>query len=200
MRGVIIASGKIRDYEYISSFISEEDFIICADGGYNHAKNMNIKPDILIGDMDSVTDFMHDVEVLKYPTDKDFTDGELCIKYAKEKGIDELLLVGMTSERLDHTINNILMITSFPKAKIVDENNEIYILKDNLTIIGKKGKTLSIIPVSGDLEGISTKGLLYSLNKENLLFASCKGNSNVITDDECEITAQKGMAIVIVVR
>ena len=85
MRGVIIASGKIRDYEYISSFISEEDFIICADGGYNHAKNMNIKPDILIGDMDSVTDFMHDVEVLKYPTDKDFTDGELCIKYAKEK-------------------------------------------------------------------------------------------------------------------
>lgn len=200
MRGVIIGGGKIRDYEYIRSFISEEDFIICADGGYNHAKNMNIKPDILIGDMDSVTDFMHDAEVLKYPADKDFTDGELCIKYAKEKGIDELLLVGMTSERLDHTINNILMMASFPKAKIVDENNEIYILKDNLTIIGKKGKTLSIIPVSGDLEGISTKGLLYSLNKENLFFASCRGNSNVITDDKCEITAQKGMAIVIVVR
>lgn len=200
MRGVIIAGGKIRDYEYISSFISEEDFIICADGGYNHAKNMNIKPDILIGDMDSVTDFMNDVEAIKYPTDKDFTDGELCVKYAKEKGIDELLLIGMTSERLDHTINNILMMASFPKAKIIDESNEIYILKDNLTIIGKKGKTLSIIPVRGDLEGISTKGLLYSLCKESLCFGSCRGNSNIITDDKCEITAEKGMGIVIVVR
>ncbi len=200
MRGVIIGGGKIRDYEYIRSFISEEDFIICADGGYNHAKNMNIKPDILIGDMDSVTDFMHDVEVIKYPTDKDFTDGELCIKYAKEKGIDELLLLGMTSERLDHTINNILMMSSFPKAKIIDEDNEIYILKDNLTLIGKKGKTLSIIPVNGDMVGISTKGLMYSLGKERLCLGKSRGNSNVITDDKCEITAQKGMGIVIIVR
>ena len=53
MRAVIIGNGDIKDYQYIKSKINDNDFIICADGGYNHAEKMGIVPDVLIGDFDS---------------------------------------------------------------------------------------------------------------------------------------------------
>ena len=199
MRGIIIGSGNIKDYDYIRSLIKEDDCIICADGGYNHAKKMGLIPSVVIGDMDSITDFDDDVKTIKYPCDKDFTDGELCVKYAKEQGIDEILLLAMTSERLDHTLSNIMMMSAFANSKIVDEANEIYFLRDRLTIENKKGKTLSIIPVNGDMEGITTQGLLYPLHNETLYFGECRGNSNVITEDKCEIRVQKGMGLVVLV-
>lgn len=200
MRGVIIGGGSIKDYEYIRSLIKKDDYIICADGGYDHAKRMNLSPDVLIGDMDSIADVPKDVESIKYPCDKDFTDGELCVKYAKNKGIDSLLLLAMTSERLDHTINNILMLKGFPKATLEDEDNQIHILSDNLKIKGRKGATLSILPLGGDLEGISTRGLLYALDNGTLFFGESRGNSNVITEDECEISVKKGWGIVVIPR
>ena len=199
MRGSIIGSGNIKDYDYIRSLLKEDDCIICADGGYNHAKKMELTPQVVIGDMDSITDFCGDVEVIKYPCDKDFTDGELCVKYAKEHGVDELILIGMTSERLDHTLSNIMMLSAFCNAKIVDEANEIYFLRNRLTVENKKGKTLSIIPINGDMEGITTEGLLYPLNNETLYFGECRGNSNVITEDKCEIRVQKGMGLAVLV-
>ena len=199
MRGIIIGSGNIKDYDYIRSLIKEDDCIICADGGYNHAKKMGLIPSVVIGDMDSITDFDDDVKTIKYPCDKDFTDGELCVKYAKEQGIDEILLLAMTSERLDHTLSNIMMMSAFANSKIVDEANEIYFLRDRLTIENKKGKSLSIIPVNGDMEGITTQGLLYPLHNETLYFGECRGNSNVITEDKCEIRVQKGMSLVVLV-
>ena len=57
MRAVIIGNGDIKDYQYIKSKINDNDFIICADGGYNHAEKMGIVPDVLIGDFDSAKNF-----------------------------------------------------------------------------------------------------------------------------------------------
>ena len=47
MRAVIIGNGDIKDYQYIKSKINDNDFIICTDGGYNHAEKMGIVPDVL---------------------------------------------------------------------------------------------------------------------------------------------------------
>ena len=57
MRTVIIGNGNIKDYEYIKGKIRDTDFIICADGGYNHAQKMGITPDVLLGDFDSASGF-----------------------------------------------------------------------------------------------------------------------------------------------
>ncbi len=198
MRAVIIGNGNISDIDAIRLKIKDDDYIICADGGYNIAKRMGIKPDVLIGDLDSITDYNNDIKTIKYPSKKDFTDGELCLDYAIEKGYDDILLLCMTSTRLDHTINNILMLSRCKSAVIADEKNEIYILKDVLNIKNKKGKTLSILPIKGNLEGITTEGLMYSLNNETLYFGECRGNSNEISDDFCKITVKKGMGIVVI--
>lgn len=200
MRAVIIGNGDIKNYEYIKSKIKENDFIICADGGYNHAVKMNINPDVLIGDFDSAEGFESVEDRIEYPVRKDYTDGELAVMYAVEHGYDEITLIAMSGDRFDHTMADVLLLDKCKRGVLIDDNNEIYLLKDELLIKGRKGQTLSIIPVKGDACGLVTEGLEYSLRGETLYFASSRGISNVMLADECRIKIKSGMALVIKVE
>lgn len=199
MRAVIIGSGDISDYEYIKGFLRSGDFIICADGGIRHAEAMGIEADILIGDFDSLPPSVKtNAEIIRYPAKKDLTDGELCVEYAAEKGADETLLIGMTGTRLDHTINNILLLFKCRGGRLIDGYNEIYALEGSLEIENRTGKTLSVIPVYGDLEGVVMRGFEYPLNGDTLYFGRTRGNSNVVTDKHAFISAERGRGIVII--
>lgn len=200
MRAVIIGNGTISDYEYIKGKINADDFIICADGGYNHARNMGIEIDVLLGDFDSATDFANVKDRIEYPVRKEFTDGELAVMYATEHGYEDIVLIAMTGDRFDHTIADVLLLAKCKNGVLVDDNNEIYLLRDELLISGKKGQTVSIVPINGDIEGVTTDGLDYPLDNETLYFASSRGISNVMTGNECTISAKKGMALVIKVE
>lgn len=199
MRAVLIANGDVRDYDNIKKYIGENDFIICADGGYRHAKMLGIIPDVVIGDMDSAK--IEDIEEKKiiYPTRKDFTDGELVLEYAIENGYSELILIGFIGTRMDHTFTNISMLLNYPEidALIVDEHNEIKILKDENEIRGEKGDIVSIIPMGECIEGVTTIGLEYPLCNEKLYFGKGRGVSNKMTSSSARVTKKSGMGIII---
>ena len=198
MRAVIIGNGN---FDNIFEF-NEYDYIICADGGYNHAKRYGITPDIIIGDMDSVKVDITDENTVIYPKEKDFTDGELAVHLAIEKGCEEIVLLGMTGSRLDHTIANICLLKSIyengKKGYIADKNNKIYYINRYLELNGLNGKTVSLLPMGGDLEGISNSGFYYPLNNETICFGSTRGISNVITDDKANIKLTSGEGIVVI--
>ncbi|MGM9937327.1 MAG: thiamine diphosphokinase [Candidatus Ornithomonoglobus sp.] len=197
MRAVVIGNGTIKDYSYIKSRLCTGDFIICADGGLRHAKKLGIRPDIAIGDFDS-SEKDETVKTYVYPTRKDFTDGELAINYAIDNGYDEIMLLAMSGDRLDHTLTDIFLLSKHEGAYLVDDKNEIHIVRSVLRLTGFKGKTLSIIPVYGDMLGVSTSGLEWQLNNETLFFGESRGNSNVVTDDFCIISVKRGMGAVII--
>ena len=197
MRAVIIGSGEIKDYDKAKSRISSEDYIICADGGYDHAVKMGVKPDILIGDFDSITNIPDDTEKVQYPTRKDMTDSHIAMELAKEKGYDEMLLLGFTGDRADHSLTNILLLINYPEAVVADDNNEIRLIKDTVELSGSAGDTVSIIPVCGDLTGITTSGLEYPLDNETLFAGDSRGVSNVMTESVCKIKCKSGMGLVI---
>lgn len=197
MRAVIVGSGSLADYEKLQSAARDADLVLCADGGYKHAEAAGVKVDLVIGDFDSAEEPEH-IKKYVFPTRKEYTDSELCIRYAEEHGYDEVVMFAVTGTRIDHSLTNILLLSRCKNGCIIDDNNEIYLLKNKFSVSGKKGKTFSIIPVYGDLCGVSTKGAEYPLCGETLFFGESRGNSNVITDDYCEITAESGMAAVII--
>ena len=178
MRAVIIGNGDIKDYQYIKSKINDNDFIICADGGYNHAEKMGIVPDVLIGDFDSAKNFEKVKDRIEYPKRKDFTDGELAVAYAVDNGYEDIVLIAMTGDRFDHSIADILLLEKCKNGVLIDDNNEIYLLKDKLSL----------------------NGLEYPLNDETLYFGSSRGISNIMLADKCNITIKSGMALVIKVE
>lgn len=197
MRAVIIGNGEIKDYDYIRSKLRDDDYIICADGGLKHLDMLKIKADIALGDFDS-SEINDEIKSVAYPVDKDLTDGEIALNFALEKDFSQILMIAMTGTRLDHTLTNIMMLARDSKICLIDDKNEIYAVRDSLSLFRKKGKTLSIIPVFKNLTGVYSKGLKYTLNNDMLMFGTSRGNSNVIIDDKCSITVGDGIGIVIV--
>ena len=198
MQAVIIAGGRIADYETAKKYISEKAYIICADSGYDHAKKMGIIPDIVIGDMDSVKEERTAKEIV-YPVKKDCSDSELAMDYAVDNDYTDLILLGFIGTRMDHTIANISMLFRYNDINpvMVDSHNEIRPAKADNIIKGKKGDLVSIIPFGGVLSGVTTENLEYPLDNEDLFSAETRGVSNVMTDSECRIYIKSGNGLII---
>ncbi len=199
MRAILFAGGNLPSRGKIEEYVNDKDFIICADSGYDHAKKVGVNPDIIIGDMDSVKSTDIDINKIVYPKRKDYTDSELIMEYALEKGYDELIMFGFIGTRMDHTITNISLLLKYSEldAVIVDENNEIRAAGKTNIIKGKRGDIISIIPIGGDLVGISTKNLEYPLENETLYFGEGRGVSNVMEKEICEIEIKSGRGLLI---
>ncbi len=197
MRAIIICGGNVS--EYIKDYIKKDDFIICADSGYDRAEKFGIEPDVIIGDMDSIAKTPTLENRIVYPMRKDFTDSELVVQYALEHGYDEILMFGMIGTRMDHSLANVALLkqTKGKKAVIIDANNEIYFAEEEFILLGKAGDTVSIIPFEGDAVGVTTEGLDYPLDCGIIKSGTTLGISNVMTGEVCKITIKSGSAFII---
>lgn len=198
MRAVIIGNGSFYDgFRFLP-----EDVIICADGGFNHASRCGIQADFVIGDMDSVKVDISNENTRVYPTRKDFTDSELAVELAFEQGCDEIILLAMTGTRLDHTIANICLLKRIAengvRGAIIDKENTIYYINNHMELNGLSGKTVSLIPLNGDLTGVSNSGLMYPLNNETVYYGATRGISNEVISDKADITVCGGEGIVVI--
>lgn len=187
------------DAEQLKSIVKAEDFVICADSGFD--KCLGIHVDFLLGDFDSIKSVPENIDMEEFPVHKDFTDSELAVHHALERGYDELLLFGFIGTRFDHTAANLGLLkyirTRGGMGCIIDSNNEIRLALEDNYISGKKGDIVSIVPYGTDLIGVSTSGLEYPLDNEDLYFDHCRGVSNVMTGEICRIRIKSGNGLII---
>lgn len=200
---LIITGGDRIDKDRLLSFVDEDTYIICADKGGETALKYNLKPDVLLGDMDSIDSEMIkeiDSPVMEYPEDKDYTDTELAVSYAIENGFEEIILANATGDRIDHVFGTFMLLYKYKryKIKIVGNNYEAFIIYGDYKVFNMKGKTLSIIPVARELTGVFLEGFKYPLNDRKVDLGDSLCISNIITDDEAYIRLKKGTAIVII--
>lgn len=198
-KAVIISAGSITDYEYIASFIDEDDFIVCADGGLAHAKRMGVVPNLTVGDFDSYEGEVEG-EVRRFNPEKDYTDTDIAVKAAMEKGFDEFVLLGATGTRLDHTLSNIGLLEFLAKngkrGYVINENNIITVILKSSVIERKDGWHLSLIPIGG-VKGVTLKNLKYPLENYDLKFSESLAVSNEFTDKDAVVELKEGSLIVI---
>lgn len=197
MKALIVGSGNFS--ENALKLIDDKTYIICADGGYDHAVSHGIVPDILLGDLDSLKG-KTGVETIVYPTEKNETDSELALLYAINKGYKDIVMTGVTGTRLDHTLGNIFLLKTASdmgaKAVIADDNNEIYYVRDNIRLYGEKGEFFSVIPICQNIL-VSISGAKYPLTKARLELGTTRGISNEFLGKECVVTIHEGSALFI---
>ncbi len=206
-RYLIIANGTIRDYDFSKKIAEEADFIICADGGAKHLIRMGIMPDLVIGDLDSIQErdrafFLgRGVEFRKFPARKDETDTELAVETAIAEGPDEIVLLGTSGTRLDHTLASAFLLKKILDAgiegRMVDEHNTLHLIDRRIDLSGKIGDNLSIIPLSLTAEGICLHGVEYPLDKAVIALGSSLGISNRFSQEKVSITMDNGLLMVI---
>ncbi|MDD5773972.1 MAG: thiamine diphosphokinase [bacterium] len=205
-RFVIIGNGEIDDPEIIKNALRKSDIIIAVDGGYEHINKLPLKPDYLIGDLDSIKNLPKNnlsTRIMKYPRQKDETDTEIAIQFAIKNKASEILLFGMTSmSRIDHSLNNIFLLECLAEKGIintlfVNSFTRLSVVKGHIKIYRKNGHLISLIPLSRKVKGITTSGLKFKLKNDLLSRDKARGISNIITSKEGKINFRDGILLVI---
>ncbi|HEY5561143.1 MAG TPA: thiamine diphosphokinase [Clostridiaceae bacterium] len=207
MKVIIISNGEPPLESMLKDELVNSSLLICADGGANCLYKYGIIPDILIGDFDSIReDILSYYEkkgcaLIKHPVNKDFTDTELALETAKELGAKEIVFLGATGNRLDHTLGNISLLLSCLnsglKAFIIDNKNKIIAVNKSTEIFGEPGDLFSLIPYGEEVTGLTLSGCEYILNKYNLKLGSTITLSNTFIDKKVKINFEKGLLLIL---
>jgi thiamine pyrophosphokinase len=166
------------------------------DGAYQRVVSLQITPDIVIGDFDSINVLEKNPNVSYIKDDnQENTDLEKALDHLVAKGYSDVNIVWATGNRLDHTINNFATLAKYPKVNIVvyDDHSRAFILPKSYKKHYNEGTKISLIPIH-TASGINTKNLLHELNGESLTFGQRSGTSNnAIKSGVVEITYQEGI-------
>ncbi|MFA5527147.1 MAG: thiamine diphosphokinase [Peptostreptococcales bacterium] len=207
MKVAIIANGTLNKIDNIKTEIKKYDYIICVDGGIDHAYNMGIIPDLIVGDLDSASQKsiehyqqLH-VKFETFPSEKNFTDTHLAVNLAIQKNASAIGMFAVTGTRMDHFLANMMLLFSVNsygvKCKIMDDYNEMFIA-DNITVLKKKrGEFISLISLSECTKIIKLEGFKYPLENKILYNWETLGISNEIIEKEGKIIKGDGQLLVI---
>ncbi|MDP4118773.1 MAG: thiamine diphosphokinase [Bacillota bacterium] len=209
MKGIIIAGGSLSGVNEIKKYLTADTIVVCADAGYNHIKDSDIKPDAVIGDFDSMKpDFSgrltdkNNFEIITYKIEKDETDTQLCIDYLAKRGVKEITLLGaLGGKRIDHSVANIQLIEySMNKGifmKIADGMTQIFMLsgKNETIITGKAGDIVSVFALD-KASGLTYEGLKYPLTNAVVMRNLPYCVSNSMISNTCKISVEAGKILI----
>lgn len=185
--------------------------IIAVDGGLMAAHEMNITPDIIIGDLDTVNVSLlqeyeaKGCETVRLNPMKDETDTEAAYIKAVELKATAIDIIGGVGSRFDHTYSNIFLLKRGLKdgvrvniitaiCRISAVMGDTRLLRDEMY-----GKYISLIQFDGSARGVTLKGFVY--NVENFDFDTEKtyrlGVSNELSEREAFIHIEEGCMLLI---
>jgi len=206
-RIIIFANGSLPSPEKARTLIRPDDFILCADGGTRHALALGLTPNVVIGDLDSVTEEERrrmkelDVEIIQHPVDKNETDLELAINHALNLNPKSILILAALGGRMDQTLANIALLSSLQLVtfdiRLTDGVEEIFFCRDQAQIKGRSGDIVSLIPWQGEVSGVFTENLRWHLHHEMLYPEKTRGISNEMTADVATVTIKSGFLLIV---
>lgn len=202
-RRCVIIGGGDCSAEILKKNISADDFIICADSGFDIATESGFAPDLLIGDFDSIKAIPDNVNKITLPVEKDVTDTVAAFNEGVERGFNSFILFGGTGGRFEHTFANISLMANTSKSGITFEiidNKHIFrsITNSSIKIKHKENQQVSVFAFGDRAFGVTLKGFHYPLWDYTLdPFNGALGTSNHIVEDYGEISVSNGTLIII---
>jgi thiamine pyrophosphokinase len=208
MKAVVIAAGELDPAD--AARVDEAALTIAADGGAESFERIGRRPQLLIGDLDSVDPALVErleqsgTRVERHPVDKDASDTELAVEAAFAAGATEVTLLGATGgERLDHEIANLLLLADRGLAgralSAVRGAARVSALHggDRRQLTGRPGDLVTLLPVGGDASGVTTEGLNWPLTAATLTMGRSRGLSNEIVVAPASVRVDTGVLLVI---
>ncbi len=194
-----IIGASYADNIYIDK--NKEHFIIAADGGLEALKKQGIEADLIVGDFDSLGYRPEGENVIYHKPEKDDTDTMLAINEGLERGFDIFVLYGCLGGRVDHTIGNIRVLGYLAekgaKGYIISEKQVITVISNgSISFMPYEKGYISVFSLNGDAEGVSEKGLKYTLDDATVKYNTTLGISNEFTGIKAYISVKKGMLLI----
>ncbi len=207
MRAIVVA-GSSLDVVPGPEALTGSDLLVAVDGGADVLQRLGLRPDVLIGDMDSVSESTRlvaergGVEMVLLPTAKDETDAEAALRLVVGRGAMQVTVYGaLGGPRLDHLLGNLFLLAADwlkgAQVRLVDGRHEAFLAHGDVTVMGRAGDTLSLLPLTPTVLQVATAGLEYPLKSETLIQAATRGVSNVMTGATARVTHGDGALLVV---
>lgn len=187
--------------------------VIAADGAAAKALDAGVRPDLVIGDGDSLTFAERarieaaGIELRLAAADKDESDTELCLLEALAMGATEITLVGaLGGDRPEHAVANLLLLADerFAACHIWLVAGAARMTRigtrlgaGTILLAGQPGDFVSLLPLEGVVEGVRTTGLRFSLDTERLMMGPSRGLSNELVGHHAEVATRTGRLLVV---
>ncbi len=217
MQVVVVAGGGPLSPQAIDA-IDDGAFIVAADSGLDHAVAAGLSPDVLVGDLDSISAagrmwaYEHAAEIEEHGLDKDLTDTELAIARALQvpEVCDLVLLSGSASpdERLDHFLGIILALghpslAALDSVEAVIATTQFRILHagHSVALDVEPGQQFSLLALHGACGGVTVSGARWPLENATLSASEARGLSNeasVAPDATTKVSVQTGVLTVVI--
>jgi len=169
---VILANGQFPGEGRALQALREADLRVCCDGAAHHLMAAGWEPDLIIGDLDSLSPDIRERYAWKVVRDTDQESNDLtkAVRYCVEKGYRELTVVGATGLREDHSLGNISLLVEYaPKARVqmITDYGEFFLVNSGEEVPSRPGEQISIFSLDNQLE-VTGDGLLYPLERLRL--------------------------------
>jgi thiamine pyrophosphokinase len=206
MTTLIFANGDLESGPWLQPYLAEASLIIAANGGTRHLYRLQRPPDILIGDLDSLSDELSawvaaaGTQINQYPAEKDKSDLELALLVAIQYR-QEIFVLGALGGRLDQTIANILLLAhpalQGHQVQLAAPHQRAWLVEGYSEINGRQGDTISLIPLDRETHVATTNGLKWPLQDEALAFGPARGVSNIMKADKAAVQVAHGRLLCI---
>lgn len=203
---VIFAGGPVRDPKALRPLVPDGAFVIAADGGYRLAAALGIRPDLLVGDFDSLEAPPDDVAFVRLPAEKDETDTLAAVNLGLSRGCDRFLILGALGGRFDHSLANLATLLFLAErgafGLLADGDTKVTLLGAGQRAVFSKdeGRYLSVFCFGGPCTGLCESGVRYPLLDHTLNPSSSLGVSNQITEEFAEISIETGYLTIVLTK
>ena len=196
---VLVANGEKPVSNYVKQLIAQNNIKICVDSNLSFFKELDVEPDIIIGDLDTVDiNKSSSKSTVVKEEDQNKTDLEKSLDYCIAQNIKDIYIIGATGKRDDHSFANIMIAQQYSDTlniEMISNFFQIFFVNGSKEILEKKSRNLSMISLISDNK-ITTSGLEYNLSDQKLNSFS-HGISNRIISDKCLIKAKEKLILFI---
>lgn len=176
------------------------DMVIAADGGYAAANALGVKPDLVVGDFDSLGYVPEAEQVVQHPVRKDDTDTLLAIRIGLEHGYRNFVILGGVGGRLDHTVANIqallFLMAHGARGMLYGENTVLTVVRNSIITVQGSG-VFSVFALDPMVSGVRLQNVSYPLQDAVLTYDYPLGASNEFIGEPARIGAENGTLLII---
>lgn len=201
-RVLLICNGEPPSRAFLRRLAGEADTIVAADGGANAALRSGIRPDVIIGDLDSILPGtrkkFRDVRSVRVKR-QDNTDLEKALDFISASGPAVVAVAGATGGRIDFTLGNLSVFWNYTRAlgiTFVGDGWRAFPAGKRRTVNAPRGTTVSLLPF-GNCGGITLRGLRYPL-KDAAMHPGEIGVSNVVSTSPFSVTVRRGRMLIVI--
>lgn len=211
MKALLMAGGHV-DTQWATEFVKQHryDLIVAVDGGLSTANLLGCKPDIIVGDFDTVAPeilaiYKEKADIIPLKPEKDDTDSQYAMKLLIDKGVTDVDILGGTGKRMDHTLVNIYNLQmahdNGVKATMYDPHNKMYMIEGDTSLKRDDayGRYISFMQLTPVVRDVTLQGFKYNVEHYDFTMSGDyrAGCSNEFASDVATVHIGQGRFVVI---